>query len=150
MYATSPDRYRFMIENCKKRLDENPDNIEIKKTMNFYEECAKQDKLDVPKENDMEYDLRKCDWMVKKCKNSDLYSQNLYAAICNNSFLKNNEEWACSWRTAAGIISNLREQGDYINWYCSGYLAENGNVEEGTVTKQIEDDLNKLGWIVRK
>lgn len=150
MYATSPDRYKFIIENYKKRLDKDPNNVEIKKTMDFFEECVKQDQLDIPKENDMEYDLRKCEWIVKKCQSSEIYSQNLYAAICNNSFFKNNQEWGCSWRHSAGIISNLREQGDYIDWYCSGAVQTNGSVEEGTVTKEIEEDLNKLGWVVGK
>lgn len=150
MYATSPDRYKFIIDNYKKRLDKDPNNVEIKKTMDFFEECAKQDQLDIPKENDMEYDLRKCEWIVKKCKSSEIYSQNLYAAICNNSFFKNSQEWGCSWRHSAGIISNLREQGDYIDWYCSGADQTNGSVEEGTVTKEIEEDLNKLGWVVGK
>jgi hypothetical protein len=51
------------------------------------------------------------------------------------------------------------EQGDYIDWYCSGIRgggepAVDNNVElpgdfvsEGTVTDEIRDDLFKLGWI---
>lgn len=153
MYATSPDRYSFMIENYKKRLEKDPENIEIKNTLNFYERCKALDSLENPKQNDLSYDLRKCDWIVNKCKASEEYSQNLYAAICNNSFFKNGSEWSCSWRSSAGIVSNLREEGDYIDWYCSGIPAEwnepmkGGMVGEGTITEEVRNDLASIGWV---
>jgi hypothetical protein len=152
MYATSPDRYGFIIENYKKRLEKDPDNIEIKNTLDFYEKCRLLDGLDEPKDNDLSYDLRKCEWIVGKCKSSRQYSQNLYAALCNNSFFKNGREWACSWRSSAGLVSNLREEGDYIEWYCSGIPAEwnalmdIGLVGEGTITEQVRSDLSAIGW----
>jgi hypothetical protein len=49
----------------------------------------------------------------------------------------------------------MREQGDYINWYCSGTGEGLGNgdadgtkgyVGEGVVTDEIYGDLIKLGW----
>jgi hypothetical protein len=51
----------------------------------------------------------------------------------------------------------MREQGDYIDWYCSGIgsyemgyglsgVRGNGYVSEGTVTGEIEADLILLGW----
>lgn len=153
MYATSPDRYRLMIDNCKKRLEKDPDNVEIKNTLNFYERCRILDGLDNPKNNDLSYDLRKCEWIVAKCKSSRQYSQHLYAALCNNSFFKDGNEWSCSWRSSAGLVSNLREQGDYVDWYCSGIPAEwnipieDGLVGEGTITDQVRNDLAAIGWI---
>lgn len=152
MYATSPDRYGFMIENYRKRLEKYPGNEEIIKTMKFYEECRRRDGEDVPKQHDMEYDLRKCDWIVSKCKDSETYSQNLYAALCNNRFSKDGYEWQCSWRHAGGIVSNLRERGDYVNWYCSGILINeekpvvDGYLPEGTVSEEILNDLRRVGW----
>jgi hypothetical protein len=72
------------------------------------------------------------------------------------------ETWSCSWRHAGGIVADMREQGDYIDWYCSGIgNKELGNglagtipdvtdgrdyVPEGEVTEEIELDLNRLGW----
>lgn len=99
----------------------------------------------------LEYDLFKTDWIVEKCKNSDLYSQNLYSALCNNMFYKNGEQWTCSWRMSGGIIADLRDKGEaYIDWYCSGIASDHiiGYVPEGVVTEEIRDDLLKLGWIV--
>ena len=75
----------------------------------------------------LEDDLKKSQFIVEKCKNSDKYAQNLYATLCNNDFVKNEpwpilkqETWSCSWRYAGGIIADIRQQGDYMDWYCSG------------------------------
>lgn len=108
----------------------------------------------------LEYDLRTTDWIAEKICKSNEYAQNLYAALCNNEFQKKelipalkDERWSCSWRYAGGIISNIQNQGDYMDWYCSGImsdseLAKTGFVSESIVTDVISDDLNRLGWIV--
>lgn len=56
--------------------------------------------------------------------------------------------YGCSWRYAGGLIADLRNLAlgtseDYMNYYCSGSFE---GVPEGTVTEEIEEDLNKLGW----
>jgi hypothetical protein len=67
------------------------------------------------------------------------------------------EYWSCTWRYAGGIIADMQQQGDYIDWYCSGIGDGLGNgdedgsrgyVGEGLVTDEIEQDLKTLGWIV--
>jgi hypothetical protein len=108
--------------------------------------------------NNLEYDLRNTNWILEKVKVSGIYAQNLYAALCNNSFQKlevlpilKEERWRCSWRYAGGIIADMRQEGDYINWYCSGISNEgdtSGFVSEGRVTDNIRTDLLKLGWKV--
>lgn len=106
-------------------------------------------------------------WFKAKVRDQDYYAQNLYAALCNNDFQKNDvftilceDTWSCSWRSAGGIIADIRCEGDYMDWYCSGlgtgYDAENdaeiartkGYVSEGQVTDEIREDLKKLGWHV--
>ena len=108
--------------------------------------------------NNLEYDLRNTDWIIEKVRESDGYAQNLYAAMCNTDFTKNDiwpilqeNTWSCSWRYAGGIIADMREQGDYMDWYCSGIgLADiSGDVREGIVTDEIREDLLRVGWIVR-
>lgn len=97
---------------------------------------------------DLEYDLFKTEWIVTKCQN-DIYAQNLYAALCNNIFLKNDEEWSCSWRHSGGIVADLRNQGeDYLDWYCSGTDKKRiqGYVGEGEITTEISNDLLNIGW----
>ena len=104
-------------------------------------------------------DMIAAPWFVDKVCASDSYAQNLYAAMCNNNFQKletwallKDETWSASWRRAGGIVADLRDKGDYLNWYCSGIMGEghyiSGYVQEGVVTEEIKRDLLKLGWQV--
>lgn len=99
----------------------------------------------------LEKDLLTNVTIVDKAKNSQVYCQNLYAAMCNNRFFYNNEEWTCSWRYSGGIISDILNSGDYIDWYCSGLASDviAGYVSEGCVTDEIKLDLLKMGWTIR-
>jgi hypothetical protein len=114
------------------------------------------------KENSMEYAIKNSSWMCKKIKSSDIYAQNLYAALCNNEFQKidvlpilKDQRWSCSWRYAGGIIADIQEKGDYIDWYCSGIQmlevdddskGTSSVVPEGKITQEIKDDLKFIGW----
>ena len=96
---------------------------------------------------DLEYDLRSTEWILNKVRSSEDYARLLYSALCNNQFLNQamwelikNEPWSCSWRYAGGIIADMREEGDYLDWYCSG--------NEGLVAEVVKDDLYELGWTV--
>jgi hypothetical protein len=100
--------------------------------------------------HDLEIDLLKSDWIADKCRYSEIYSQNLYAALCNNKFYYGTEEWSCSWRFAGGLVSDLRDcDEDYMHWYCSGMNERIGYVPESVVTDEIRLDLMKLGWTVK-
>ena len=109
----------------------------------------------------LEKDIRACAWMLKKVQDRETYAQNLYAAMCNNVFQPNqvwprlkDEYWSCSWRSAGGIVAELRGQGDYIDWYCSGIFGAGetdsfqGYVSESTITDEIRQDLFAIGWTV--
>ena len=105
---------------------------------------------------DLEYEMMNCVWFRNKVRESETYAQNLYAAMCNNQFVKNDvwpiledKRWGCSWRYAGGIVADLRGEGDYIDWYCSG-IGDNNKmfVGEGNVTDEVRNDLLILGWIV--
>ena len=114
--------------------------------------------------NNLEYDLRSTKWICDRAKSTKTYAQNLYAAMCNQDWQRNDvwpllkgETWSCSWRYAGGIVADMREEGDYIDWYCSGIQGEPdadwvdlGHVSEGTVTDQIREDLFRLGWIPKE
>lgn len=89
----------------------------------------------------LEQDLLKVDYIIQKCMN-DKYAIDLYGALCNNRFFKDDKEWTCSWRTAGGIVADIRNKGeDYTDFYCSG--------NEGHVTSEITHDLLNLGWDIR-
>lgn len=114
--------------------------------------------------NDLEWDLRTSEWLVAKVRASEVYAQNVYAALCNMQWQRidvwpvlKDETWSCSWRSAGGIVADLRGEGDYIDWYCSGIRggmdlseeAENERpelVSEGTVTDEVREDFAQLGW----
>ena len=105
----------------------------------------------------LESDLNKSETIIKKIK-EDRYAQNLYAALCNNSFKKSedSESWSCSWRYAAGMVADMRRinyqyQEEYLDWYLSGSIYDlEGHVYllEGVISEEIREDLTSLGWIV--
>jgi hypothetical protein len=178
--ASSPERHTFQQDGYIKRCEEegkepNPDYV------NMYKTCREQDEANLVdpewKKNNLEYDLRSTQWICDKVKAYDNYAQNIYAALCNMQWcnikgadpkvtldILKEKYWSCSWRHAGGIVADMQEKGDYIDWYCSGIgneemgngldgtkpvLDEDGRtyVPEGIVTDEIELDLKKLGWI---
>ena len=117
----------------------------------------------------MQTDMMEAEWFRNKVRSSKSYAQNLYAAMCNNEFQKQetwevltDSRWSCSWRAAGGVVATLRDcDEDYMDYYCSGmggfatldrdpgiYYEENGYVKESEVTAEIREDLLRLGWIV--
>lgn len=100
--------------------------------------------------SNLEQDLLTSEWIQSKCRSSLIYSQNLYAALCNNKFFYENKEWTCSWRHSGGIVADIRNCGeDYMAFYCSGISTIDGFVAEGFVTEEIRLDLIRLGWIIK-
>lgn len=168
--AKSPERYTFQKERFLERNAEagkTPDNDEeVASMVDYYDQILvdqnNKEQDDEWKKNNLEYDLRSTEWICEQVKADEHYAQNLYAAMCNNSFQKlevipilKEERWSCSWRYAGGIIADMREEGDYIDWYCSGIrddYEDNSDgrkyVSESTVTDEIREDLKQLGWVV--
>jgi hypothetical protein len=160
--SKSPDRHTFQSEGYIKRCAEEGKEPS-EDYLNLFKSYRQQDDenmidLEWQKDN-MEYDLRSTDWILEKVRANKVYAQNLYAAICNNDFQKldvmpilKNQTWSASWRSAGGIVANMRQEGDYIDWYCSGIreidAEPNGYVSEMVVTDEIREDLKRLGWIV--
>lgn len=86
----------------------------------------------------LEEDLKDHQWFKNLCQDHQFASE-LYSALCNVEWKKNEIHWSCSWRYAGGIVAELRQCGeDYIDFYCGG--------NEGTVTDRIGEQLLKLGW----
>lgn len=178
--SKSPDRHTFQAQGYIKRCEE--EGVEPREDyLNLYKSARQQDEENMvdPKwqKDNLEYDLRSTDWILEKVRGDIVYAQHLYAAMCNNQFIKRDmwpilkdQRWSCSWRHAGGIVADMREQGDYIDWYCSGIrdtraltaedfdtLTEEQKlavkeadsfVGEGQVTDEIEKDLYTLGWLV--
>lgn len=160
MLSKSPERNTFQKEShiktaIKAGKEPDPAILDMFQTMAQLSEERESD----PEwqKNNMEFDLRNTDWILEKVRSSDTYAQNLYAAMCNNDFIKREmwnilkeQTWSCSWRHAGGIIADMQETGDYVDWYCSGMFNKLGCVIECVVTEEIEFDLHKLGWLVIK
>lgn len=178
--SKSPERNTFQkekyIERCKEEGKEpSQDYLKMFDDVNFDKLSREEDPA--WRKDNMEYDLRTTNWILEKVRESDVYAQNLYAAMCNRDFIKHdvmpilkNQRWSCSWRYAGGIIADMRQEGDYIDWYCSGIrqdpLSEeelqklpldqqakvkeyDAFVGEGVVTDEIREDLFRLGWVVQ-
>ena len=189
--STSPERHTFQSECYIRRIKEEGKDTtdpEVVAMLAYYDsvkqETAKREASMEFSKNNMEYDLRTTQWMLHKVRSNEVYAQNLYAAMCNNDFKKLEYDdtpdnvvqvlrdgpimWSCSWRYAGGIIADMREEGDYIDWYCSGINREYTEeeledmteeqrdrchlvasfVSESVVTDEISADLLKLGWRV--
>jgi hypothetical protein len=172
---SSPERNTFQKEQYIKRCKEQG-----KKPSKSYIKMYEQSKIDKQakeanaewRKNNLEYDLRSTKWICDKAKANEFYAQNLYAAMCNQDWQKNEvwpllkgETYSCSWRYAGGIVADMVEQGDYMDWYCSGIggvigggsesspeieaanLARKNYVPESVITDEIREDLFRLGWI---
>lgn len=127
-----------------------------------WDQLKREQELDpLWQQNNLEYDLRNTPWIVDKAKASNVYAQNIYAALCNNQFIKidvwqllKEEYWTASWRYAGGIVADILGEGDYMDWYCSGMggpvggMAVEGYLPEGVVSDEVLEDLTKLGWKV--
>ena len=175
---SSKERNTFQIECKLKAVEEGHTTAEsAEKIIEIYRSWDQQRREQELKpewqENNLEYDLRSTAWICDKAKASDGYAQNIYAALCNTEWQRNDvwpllkdQRWSCSWRYAGGIVADMREEGDYIDWYCSGIggvgdvgsefdpdaeaarLARMGYVGEGVVTDEIREDFFRLGWIL--
>jgi hypothetical protein len=183
--SKSPDRNTFQKKSYIEKLNDPTITEEEKQNaqamIELFEDwnADEDDKMNDPEwqKNNLEYDLLSTDWILEKVRESNVYAQHLYSAMCNREFqqldvipILKGQTWSCSWRHAGGIIADMQQKGDYIDWYCSGIrhthtmTAEEFNnlseeqqmytkesdayVGEGFVTDEIEKDLKKLGWIV--
>ena len=178
--SKSPDRHTFQKEGYVNRQLEKGEPVN-EEYLEFFEDTIQRHKAKFEDPathiDNMEYDLLTTDWILEKVRESDVYAQNLYASMCNRDFIKHavipilkNQRWSCSWRYAGGIIADMRQEGDYIDWYCSGIknapLTEeefqalsleqqarakeyDAYVGEGVVTDEIRKDLFRLGWVVQ-
>ncbi len=174
----SPERNTFQLKNYLERC-ETDGVAPMAEYIEMYQQADQRD-LENEKEaewkiNNLEYDLRSTKWICDKARAREEYAQNIYAALCNQEWQRNevwtrlkDQTWSCSWRYAGGIVADMREEGDYIDWYCSGIRGGASEAElaamdaeqrekyqwmqdhfvgEGHVTDEIREDFFKLGWI---
>ena len=177
----SPTRHQFATRKYIERLELEPDNENALLMLDYYSEFDDADKKyeqdpEWCKDN-LEYDLRSTAWIIEKAKSDKVYAQHLYAAMCNQEFQKNDvwpiltdKKWSCSWRHAGAVVSDMREEGDYMDFYCSGIVNDDpvdeevfqnldddqkrdffqarAYVAESVITDEIREDLFKLGWVI--
>ncbi len=168
--SKSPQRHTFQKEGYVQRMEEKGESVN-EDYLEFFSKIIDEHehKFDDPEthKNNLEYDLVTTDWILEKARASESYSQNIYAALCNMQWchidtwpILSEQYWSCSWRYAGGIVADMRQEGDYIDWYCSGmggiadydtdpveWGQKTKYVSEGTVTEEIEQDFRRLGWM---
>jgi hypothetical protein len=162
--SSSPDRGSFQKESYLKGCETDgkiPDPAYLDMFKSWREQKLLDEQNPAWQKDNLEFDLRNTKWICDKVKASTSYAQNLYAAMCNMEFIRldplvilKDQRWGVSWRGAGGIVADMREKGDYIDWYCSGIrdadtddYIRGGYVGEGCVTDEIREDLKKLGWV---
>ena len=174
MVSKSPERHTFQVDEAKRRAEEKGEEVP-EAYVKMWMSAKEQDEANLVdpewQHNNLEYDLRSTEWILAKARASDSYAQNIYAAMCNMRWQRldafpilKDEYWSCSWRSAGGIVADMLEQGDYIDWYCSGMGGLDGDydpaggetfeqwqtrtkyVPEGTVSDEILADFKVLGW----
>lgn len=171
--SSSPERNSFQKEGYIQRCIENSEEPS-QAYLKMFEDIQAQDAEWAKQEHkdNLEYDLRSTQWILDKARASESYAQNVYAAMCNMRWQRigtwpalTDSYWSCSWRSSGGIVADMLQKGDYIDWYCSGmgglnasYDPDSGEtfeqwqartkfVPEGHVTDEIREDFQKLGWI---
>lgn len=86
-----------------------------------------------------------------------VFSQNFYAALCNNVFQGENGPLFFSWRGAGAFVADIRnnhfnQNEDYLDYYCSGmkdvFFQDDSIVEEGFFTPEISNLFEDLGVTV--
>jgi hypothetical protein len=170
--SKSPERHTFQKESYIQRKEETGE-APSPAYLEMWDRIIDEDghKFDSPesRKDNLEYDLVTTDWILEKARASEAYAQNIYAALCNMQWCKaemwpilSEQYWSCSWRYAGGIVADMRQEGDYIDWYCSGmgglnqeydgsetneqWQSRTGYVPESVVTDEIEADFRRLGW----
>lgn len=173
--SRSPERHTFQRDAYVKRQEEKNEPVSEEYLAMFDRILEQEDQKFADPEsrkNNLEYDLVTTDWILAKARASDSYAQNIYAALCNMQWCRiemipylrqdpDKDLWHCSWRYAGGIVADMLQKGDYIDWYCSGIsngdepdvyeqgfdLKRKGYVPESVVTEEIERDFLSLGWV---
>jgi hypothetical protein len=81
--------------------------------------------------------------VYRKIIENDSYARDFYGALCNNELFHNGELTdGYTFREAAGLIADIRKNGSYLDWYCSG--------NEGKVTDEVRQDLLDMGYTLEK
>ena len=68
------------------------------------------------------------------------FAELLYASLCGTRWRHRatGTAWSASMRQAGAIVANVRGEGDYLDWYCSG--------GEDVVDERIAALIGELSW----
>lgn len=139
-YFLSDVQNKVSIKNSHKFLEEIRQEIyaEKERQIDFIESDNDHVNLNTP---NLFRDVMDSDTIKNKMRASKSYCKKFYAAMCNTDLYKvgSTGEYGYSWRSAGALVADILGEGDYLNWYCSGY--------EGFVDDEIADDLNAIGWV---
>jgi len=110
--------------------------------------------------SDLAQDMANDDVVIAYLKDEAIAIE-FYAALCNMQWEKieklpdderiveklkgvNSDVWSCSWRSAGGIIADIRSANynvkeDYMDFYCSG--------NEGHISDTVKECFERMGWV---
>lgn len=75
----------------------------------------------------------------EQVRESDVFAAQLWSALSNIVWEHENGDTAWfSFRRAGDVIAAIREEGDYLHWYCNG--------RAGIVSEEIAEKMKAHGW----
>ena len=81
------------------------------------------------------------------------FAHAVYASLCNTEWRKDpsRRRWSCSWRTAGGLVADLRQLDEsYIDFYLQDHVLEGGlparPAKRRALSLEVLGHYRRLGW----
>lgn len=81
---------------------------------------------------------------ARDIQEDDIRARELYAALCNNRWVRQRNEWNLSWRQAGDLVARIRNKDDRLP--AETYLDYYGSGGEGQVAPWVRQRFRSIGY----